>query len=198
MRSGSCHEFVPSLRSPLMKTVFLLLVHLITAVLKMLRPGGARAIVAENLLLKQQLLVIARTRQRAPNLKPTERSIFGLLSLLLPHRRILRAAIIVRPSTFLRLHKALVRGKYRELFTPRSHARPGPKGPSAEVIAAILETKRRNPSFGCPRIALIINRLFGIELNKDVVRRVLATHYRPEPGNGPSWLTFLGHIKDSL
>ena len=32
-----------------------------------------------------------------------------------------------------------------------------------------------------------------------MVRRVLAAHYRPERhGNGPSWLTFLGHTKDSL
>jgi len=31
------------------------------------------------------------------------------------------------------------------------------------------------------------------------VRRVLAKHYRPAPGTrGPSWLTFLGHSKDSL
>ena len=28
---------------------------------------------------------------------------------------------------------------------------------------------------------------------------MLATHYRPEPGSGgPSWLTLLGHTKDSL
>ena len=33
----------------------------------------------------------------------------------------------------------------------------------------------------------------------DVVRRILAVHYRPMPNNGgPSWLTFLGHMKDSL
>ena len=37
------------------------------------------------------------------------------------------------------------------------------------------------------------------QIDKDVVRRVLATHYRPGPGgSGPSWLTFLGHTKDSL
>ena len=31
------------------------------------------------------------------------------------------------------------------------------------------------------------------------MRRVLAAHYRPDSGNsGPSWLTFLGHMKDSL
>ena len=40
---------------------------------------------------------------------------------------------------------------------------------------------------------------FGIEINKDVVRRVLATHYRPDRGvGGPSWLTLPGHAKDSL
>jgi putative transposase len=32
-----------------------------------------------------------------------------------------------------------------------------------------------------------------------VVRRILASHYRPKPDVcGPSWLTFLGHLKDSL
>jgi transposase InsO family protein len=59
--------------------------------------------------------------------------------------------------------------------------------------------KRRNHRFGCPRIAQQINLAFGLKLDKDVVRRILATHYRPDPGNyGPSWLTTLGHAKDSL
>ena len=40
---------------------------------------------------------------------------------------------------------------------------------------------------------------FGIPINKDLVRRILATKYRPEPdAAGPSWLTVLGHAKDSL
>jgi transposase InsO family protein len=40
---------------------------------------------------------------------------------------------------------------------------------------------------------------FGVEIDKDVVRRILSIHYRPEPSSGgPSWLTFLGHTKDSL
>jgi hypothetical protein len=40
---------------------------------------------------------------------------------------------------------------------------------------------------------------FGILINKDMVRRILAHHYQPSPsGTGPSWLTFLGHFKDSL
>jgi putative transposase len=40
---------------------------------------------------------------------------------------------------------------------------------------------------------------FGVEIDKDVVRRILSVHYRPESDSGgPSWLTFLGQTKDSL
>jgi hypothetical protein len=40
---------------------------------------------------------------------------------------------------------------------------------------------------------------FGIPMNKDVVRRILAVRYTPKPdAEGPSWLTVLGHAKDSL
>lgn len=75
---------------------------------------------------------------------------------------------------------------------------PGPKGPSSELVAAILEMKSRNPRFGCRRIAQQLAFTFGAEIDKDVVRRVLAKHHRPGGSNGPSWLTFLGHSKDSL
>jgi hypothetical protein len=93
----------------------------------------------------------------------------------------------------------LVRKKYRELFAPRWQAKPGPKGPPAEIVEAIVELKRRNPRFGCPRIALIINRTCGIDINKDVVQRVLSKHCRPEsPGGGLSWFTFIGHMTDHL
>ena len=70
--------------------------------------------------------------------------------------RLLRSAIVLKPATIMAFHRALVKRKYRLLFTP-------------------------------------------VEIDKDVVRRVLARRYRPEPGSqGPSWLTFLGHSKDSL
>ena len=59
--------------------------------------------------------------------------------------------------------------------------------------------KQRNPRYGCPRIAQQINLAFGLDLDKDTVRRVLAVHYKPDPSmRGPSWLTTLGHAKDSL
>jgi hypothetical protein len=54
--------------------------------------------------------------------------------------------------------------------------KPGPKGPSPELIAAIVALKRRNPHFGCVRIAQQITQALGVEIDKDVVRRVLARH----------------------
>jgi len=93
----------------------------------------------------------------------------------------------------------LVKRKYQLLFTPKTRGKPGPRGPSPELVSAILKMKRRNPNFGYQRIADQISLVFDIEIDKDVVRRVLAKYYKPEPrSNGPSWLTFLGHSKDRL
>src|SRR5262245_34173543 len=59
--------------------------------------------------------------------------------------------------------------------------------------------KRHNPRWGCPQIAEQINLAFGTSINKHVVRRILAIHYRPKSTEGgPSWLTFIGHMKNSL
>src|SRR5207244_2269724 len=51
--------------------------------------------------------------------------------------------------------------------------------------------------WGCPRIAHQITLAFAIPINKGVVRRILAVRPEPYPA-GPSWLTALGHAKDSL
>src|SRR5262249_7051589 len=64
-------------------------------------------------------------------------------------------------------------------------------------------SRRRNetaePPLGCPRIAQQISLAFSVEIDKDVVRRILTAHYRPESDSaGPSWLTFIGHSKDRL
>jgi len=51
-----------------MKDFAFLLFDLLTILAKLFRPGGARAVIAENLLLKRQLIIHSRSRQRAPNL----------------------------------------------------------------------------------------------------------------------------------
>ena len=182
-----------------MKDLLLLLLPLLTTIAKLLGPGDAKAVVADSLLMKQQLLVINRSRRRAPNLSALDRCLFGVCSLFLDLRCIQRSAVIIRPSTLLKFHSLLKQRKYRLLYLTGRKAKPGPKGPSRELIQAIAAMKQRNPRFGCPRIAQQINKAFGIDIDKDVVRRILAAHYRPGPGvDGPSWPSFLGHAKDSL
>jgi len=105
----------------------------------------------------------------------------------------------LRPSTLLKPHHALKTRKYRLLFSPKRRCKPGPKGPSQELINAVVEMKDHNPSGGCPQIAQQIALAFDIQIDKDVVGRILASHYRPKPdAGGPSWLTLIGHLKDSL
>src|SRR5256884_2465468 len=129
----------------------------------------------------------------------SDRILAGLMALLVRPTRLLRSAIVLKPSTLLGLHKALSKQKYRVLFRPNRRSKPGPKGPRAELIRAVVEMKRRNPNWGCPRIAQQIALAFHIQINKDVVRRILGHHYQPgHSSGGPSWLTFLGHMKDSL
>lgn len=182
-----------------MKDLFILLAHLLTTIATLLGPGGAKTVVADNLLMKQQLLIMNRVRRRAPNLTALDRFLLGFCSLFLIPRHIQQAAVIVRPSTLLRFHRLLKQRKYRLLYSANRKGKPGPTGPTPELIQAIVEMKRRNPRFGCPRIAQQVNRALGTDIDKDIVRRVLAKHYRPAPGgSGPSWLTFLGHTKDSL
>jgi putative transposase len=182
-----------------MRDLVILLVHVIATCARLLGPGGIRSVVAESVLLKQQLLILNRSRQRSPNLRSSERLVAGLCALLIHPARLIRSAIVLTPSTLLKLHQTLKNRKYRLLFSSERKGRPGPKGPSKELIEAVVQTKQRNPSWGCPRIAQQIALAFGIPIDKDVVRSILATHYRPErDSGGPSWLTFLGHLKDSL
>jgi len=181
------------------RNLAILLIHLVVTVARLFGPSGVRSVVAESLLVKHQLLILNRSRVRAPHLRPTDRLIAGLCAILMRPTRLLRSAIILKPSTILCFRRALVKRKYRQHFMPKTRCRPGPRGPSPELISAILEMKCRNPNFGYQRIADQISLVFDIEIDKDVVRRVFAQHFRPEPGsNGPSWLTFLGHSKDSL
>ncbi len=124
----------------------------------------------------------------------------GLTTLFARPRRVAKLAEILRPATLRRFHKALVDRKYRRLFSSAGTRRkPGPKGPKEEIVAAILEMKIRNPRFGNQRIAEQISHTFAVQIDKDVVRRVLAKRYRSNlPGaSGPSWRTFFAQAKDS-
>jgi hypothetical protein len=174
-------------------------VHFFVTIIRLAKLGGLRRVAAESVLIRHQLLILNRGRKRAPNLRIGDRFIAGACTLFIRQARLVRSAIVLRPSTPLHLHHLLKRRKYPLLFAPQSGHRPGPKGPTKELIDTVVEVKRRNPGWGCPRIAQQVALAFGIEIDKDVVRRILSAHYRPgSDSTGPSWLTFLGHTKDSL
>ena len=153
-----------------MKELFVLIAHLLTTLITLARPGGVRAVAAESMALKLQLVVVHRTRKRAPPMTPWDRLVFGLCALwIAPSRRQKGSGCVpVLPSTFQRFHDTLVRCKYRLLFGAKGRRKPGPKGPEKELIEAVVAMKRQNPSFGCLKIAQEITHAFGVEVNKDV------------------------------
>jgi hypothetical protein len=181
-----------------MREVFILIAHLLVTLVRLARRRGLGAVAAESLAVKHQLLIMKRAQRRAPKLTSWDRLALGVCALFLSPKRLSKMAVILKASTLMSFHHALVKRKYHLLYSPRKLRRPGPKGPSKELIDAVIEMKRRNPRFGCRKIAEQISSAFGIEINKDVVRRILIQHSRPVPSDdGPSWLTVIGHAKDS-
>jgi len=82
-----------------MKGLLLLLIHLVVLFARLLGPGGVRGLVAENLLIKQQLLILSRTRWRAPDLSPWEQCLLGICTLFFRPGRIPKVAVAVKTST---------------------------------------------------------------------------------------------------
>src|ERR1700730_18291100 len=114
-----------------MRNVVVLFVHCIATLARWLGPGAVRSILAESLLLKHQLLIVNRSRQRSPNLSSWDRILAGWMAIFIRPTRLLRSAIVLKPSTLLGLHRAMSTRKYRMLFSPNRRRKPGPKGPSA-------------------------------------------------------------------
>jgi hypothetical protein len=77
----------------------------------------------------------------------------------------------------LHFHSVLSKRKYRILFSSKLWCRPGPKGPDKDLIDAVVAMKRRNPSWGCLRIAQQISEVseffIGRVANPDEKRATL-------------------------
>jgi putative transposase len=111
-----------------MRDLVVLFIHFIATLARLLGPGGAPSMVAESLLLKHQLLILNRSRQRAPNLSASERILAGWLALWLRPTRLLRSAIVLRPSTLLGLHQAMCKQKLPHTVLPQSPSQARPEG----------------------------------------------------------------------
>jgi hypothetical protein len=71
-----------------MENMPVLVAHLLTTITKLPGSFGAGAIVADSLLMKQQLLVINGSRRRATNLAALDRFLLSFWSLFPGQRRI--------------------------------------------------------------------------------------------------------------
>ena len=129
-----------------MRNLVVLFVHVMATLSRLLGPGGNRSGVAESVLVKQQLLILNRSRQMSPNLLTSDRLVAGLCALLIRPARLIRSAIVVKPSTLLSLHQALRNRKYRLLFSSQRRSKPGAKGPNKKLIEAVVQMKQRNPA----------------------------------------------------
>src|SRR5271156_5086794 len=143
-----------------MRDILRLVIHVLTTIVKLLRPGGARAIVRRIPGSQTSIAHHEPLTQTCATSHRVGPSSFGSGYARRHPKRLCKLAVIVKPKTLLKFHQALKRHKYRLLFSSSRQRRPGPTGPSRELIAAIVEMKRRNPKFGCPRIAQQISYAF--------------------------------------
>src|ERR1700680_3755510 len=86
-----------------MRDLVILFVHLIVTLARLAGPGGVRSVVAESLLFKHQLVVLNRSRKRAPHLRVSDRLIARCCTLLIRPARFVHSAIVLRPSTLFAL-----------------------------------------------------------------------------------------------
>src|SRR5678815_5458476 len=99
-----------------MRDLVILFVHVIATLARLVGQGGVRSVVAESVLVKQQLLMLNRSCQRAPNLRSSDRLVAGLCALLIRPARLIHSAIVLKPSTLLSLHPV----SYTHLTLPTS------------------------------------------------------------------------------
>jgi hypothetical protein len=176
-----------------------LLIHFVVSAIKLLKPGGVKVVMAETIAMKQQLIVMNRGKKRSPVLTTPDRFLFGILAHFISGNRLKKIAVIIKPTTLLAFHKSLVNRKCSRLYSNKTKRIPGRKPQDQVIIDLVIEMKKRNPSFGYGRISMQIFKAFGTTISRFTVGRILRKNKDKLPsGDGPSWLTFIGHMKDSL
>jgi transposase InsO family protein len=143
---------------------------------------------AENLVLRQQILVLRRTAPKRLSFNALDRLIFVGLYRLFP---VVRSALaVVRPETVVRWHRAGFRAYWRWKSRPRSGR---PKVPF-EIRQLIRDMSLANPLWGAPRIHGELLKL-GIDIGQTSVAKYMARRRRP-PSQG--WSTFLRNHADGI
>ncbi len=138
------------------------------------------ALALENLALRHQLMVLARTAKR-PSLRKRDRLFWTWLARLLPGWK--SVLIIVRPETVIRWH----RQGFRLYWRWKSRKKNGRPKIAVEVRELIRCMSRENPTWGAPRVRSEL-RLLGHDVAKSTVAKYM-TRLKKPPSQG--WRTFL-------
>jgi len=183
---------------------FALIGALVRVVQRLLRParsaaevgiGAARdltrarsELIAENALLRQQLIVLRRSIER-PRLHRDDRVL--LLALARLTRRWRDALTVVSPETLLRWHRDL----FKIVWRRKSRTRGQPKRLAPEIVTLIQAMAKDNMLWGAERIRGELLKL-GIRVSKRTIQKYMR-HVRPPGKRGQSWNTFIGnHSRD--
>src|ERR1700730_5745641 len=155
---------------------------MLTALMVLLRSiglicGGHRAIVLENLALRQQLAVLTRTVKR-PRLRAKDRLFWILLAKAWRDWR--SALIVVQPDTVVRWHRQWLRRHWTRLS---QRQRPGRPTTSSAIRALVRTMTTANPLWGAPRIHGELTKL-GLTVSERTVSRLLRRPRRPRPRRG--------------
>ena len=145
-------------------------------------------LLAENLLLRQQLIVLNRAGKR-PHCTRADRVLVVVLASKVKHWR--EALLIIRPETVLRWH----REGLRLFWKAKSRVTSQEPRIAVETIALIKEMAASNRLWGADRIRGELLKL-GITVAKRTIQRHMR-QARPSPPRGQTWATFLrNHAKD--
>ena len=139
-------------------------------------------LLAENALLRQQLIILRRQVKR-PACTKTDRMLLLLLARAV--RAWKQTLFIVQPETLLRWHRELFRMYWKRRSKASSHK---PKV-SVETIALIREMAKENRLWGAERIRGELLKL-GMHVCKRTVQKYMGTVCTPQP-RGQKWATFV-------
>ena len=139
-------------------------------------------LIAENALLRQQLIILKRQVKRPPVTR-ADRILLVLLAKLV--RTWQQALLIVQPDTLLRWHRELFRLYWK--WKPKAASRK-PKI-AEETIALIREMATNNRLWGTERIRGELLKL-GLRVCKRTVQKYMRGVRRHQP-YGQKWSTFL-------
>lgn len=153
-------------------------------------PRTKGALILENALLRQRLIILQRGVKRA-RCTPVDRALLVLLAGRLRTWR--QSLLIVQPDTLLRRHRALFRSFWRRTSRVAAPAHRPPIAP--ETISLIREMAAAHRTWGAERIRGELLKLH-IQVAKSTIQRYMRGA-RPPRRSGQTWATFLAnHGKD--